>query len=150
MKLQGQGVATVSAWVAHLLAWAIGIALLFAPTYGVSEAVAQPRDAPSGTPVTPETMSSSATLIEVNGVWVLLLLAIPVLLTGFGLAAAIYPRIPRALRLSILWCLAVGALIFCLMGLLSIGLLYLPVALALIVAATASLGAQRSSLSTGR
>ncbi|MEX0763516.1 MAG: hypothetical protein WD333_13895 [Dehalococcoidia bacterium] len=61
------------------MAWAVALAFALVPTYQSSS-------------------GGSATFVEVNGTWVLALLALPLLLTGAGLAAAreIAPRNARA------------------------------------------------------
>ena len=73
--------------------------------------------------------SDSATLIAENGAWVILLLCVPVALAVLGLVGAARRR--RAL----VWVPAAVLLVFVLLGGFSIGLLYLPAALALLVAA---------------
>ena len=82
----------VSAWTAHALAWAAGVWLTFGPAYeGVSvtpvlsdeSATAVLRGDGSGSKATRYT----ATLIEVNGLYVIFWLLVPVVLTGIALLA---------------------------------------------------------------
>ena len=98
--------------VALLLALTASVALLFLPFYGNYEVGAEP--------------TGTATLIEVNGSGVVILLALPVLFT----AVIALVRRRRAVLLSAL-CTALLAA-FVLLGFASIGMFYLP---ALIVAA---------------
>ena len=76
------GVTTVSAWTAHALAWAAGVWLAFWPTYEGVSVTATLHGEPGG-----EVTRSSATAIEANGLYVTLLLLVPILLTGIALLA---------------------------------------------------------------
>jgi hypothetical protein len=67
-------------------------------------------------------------LVEVNGMSVLGVLAVPVLLAGVGLVAVGRRRRP------ILVVVTVAMLALCVLGLASVGLFYLPAAVALVVA----------------
>jgi hypothetical protein len=69
-----------------------------------------------------------ATLVEMNGVDVLGVLALPVLLAGAGLVAV------RAGRRGILSAVMVALVAFCLLALASVGLYYAPAAVALVIA----------------
>ena len=69
-----------------------------------------------------------ATLVEMNGVDVLGVLALPVLLAGVGLATV------RAGRRGILLTVTVALVAFCLLALASVGLYYAPAAVALVIA----------------
>ena len=121
---------TVSAWTSHALAWAAGVWLAFGPIYhGVSATPVLPGE--SGGEVTRFT----ATLIEVNGLQVILLLIVPVLLTGIALVAVQLLDAKRTGRKILLWVSAVVLLGFCAVGIFSIGMFYLPAALALLVGA---------------
>lgn len=126
------GVAAISAWVAHALAWAAGIYFVFAPVYqGVSATSSMPGE-PAG-----EVTRHTTTLLEVNGLWVLWLLFIPILLSGLALLAIRFTDAGQARRKALLWAPALALLALCVVGILSIGLFYLPTALALLVAAIA-------------
>ena len=67
-------------------------------------------------------------LVEANGVSVLGLLALPVLLAGVGLAAV------GRRRRSILVAVMVAMVAFCVLAAASVGLFYLPAAVALVIA----------------
>ncbi len=126
------GVITISAWAAHALAWAAGLWFVFAPVYrGVSVTSSMPGE-PAG-----EVTRHTATLVEVNGLYVLWLLLIPVLLTGLALLAIRFTDAGQARRKALLWVSALTLLAVCVVGILSIGLFYLPAALALLVATVA-------------
>ena len=70
-----------------------------------------------------------------NGLWVLWLLLVPILLSGLALLAIRFTHAGQTRRKALLWAPALVLLAFCVVGILSIGLFYLPVALALLVAA---------------
>ena len=127
----------LSAWAAHVLAWAVGAWLAFGPVYqGVSATL--PGESPD------DAARFTATLIEVNGLRVVPLLLVPVLLSGIAVWAVKRPHAGMVGRGILLWVLAVVLLGLCAVSILSIGMLYLPVALALLVAAiTGSAGRAR-------
>ena len=132
------GVATISAWAAHALAWGAGLWMIFGPVYqGVSVTATLPGE-PAG-----EATRHTATLVGENGLWVLWLLFIPILLSGLALLAIAFTDAAQARRKALLWLAALALLAFCLVGIFSIGLFYLPVALALLV--TAVTGSQKGS-----
>ena len=113
-------------WVALaalLLALAAGSWLAFSPGFyqGVSVTASS-----SGEVVQ---RSEQASLLAENGMWVLGLLAVPVALTGLGVFGA-----ARSLRV-LLWSVAVVLLVFSVVSAMTIGLFYLPSAIALLVAA---------------
>ena len=109
-------ISLASALIAHILAWAATIFLLFGPAYSGSG-------------------GDTATLIEVNGLWSALLLVIPVALTAVTLIATLpnspHPRIMLTLR----WASFALLLAFCAVSILSIGIFYLPAAIATLIAA---------------
>ena len=81
------------------------------------------------------TTTETASLVEVNGPMVLLPLFLPVALTGLALLA-VWRWNPRPwVRRAFLWVLALLSLGFCVLGILSIGVFFLPAALALVVTA---------------
>ena len=97
----------------------------------------------SVTPVLPdgsggEATQFTATLIEVNGVDVVLWLLVPVLLTVIALLAVHLVNPGQANRKILLWCTAAALLVFCALAIFSFGILYVPAALALLVAAVAA------------
>ena len=67
-------------------------------------------------------------LVEANGMSVLGVLALPVLLAGVGLAAV------RSRHRGVLVVVMVALVAFCVVGLASVGLFYLPAAVALVIA----------------
>jgi hypothetical protein len=73
--------------------------------------------------------SERASLLAENGMWALGLLAVPVFLAGLGVFGA-----ARSHRV-VLWCVAVVLLVFSIISGMTIGLFYLPAAVALLVAA---------------
>ena len=133
-----RSVAVVSAWVAHVLAWAAGAWLAFGPVYqGVSAAI--PGESVG------EATRSTATLIDVNGLYVVALLVVPVLLSGIAVWVVRGADGGRTGRRVLLWVLAIVLLGLCALSILSIGVFYLPAALAMLVAAIAgsAVGAAR-------
>lgn len=101
-----------AALFAHIWAWAATLFLLLAPAYGSGE-----------------------TVVQVNGVWVALLLVVPIALTAAGMIAALLSTLPRALTQTLLWACAALLLLFCVAGAWSVGIPYAPCALALLAAA---------------
>ena len=108
-------------WAIVALAWTIALSLLwlFVPA-GQSESVSVSSDGRTSTE------SSTHTLVEVEGASVVIVLAVPVVLAGIAVAAARATR-ARGIRF------ACGALLMagCLLGAASIGLPYVPAAVAL-------------------
>ena len=144
------GVATVSAWIAHAFAWVAGIGFAFVPVYqGESVAPALPGESVG------ERTWMSSTLIAENGLHVVLLLLVPIFLTAItllGLRLHLTAITLLGLRLQqttmrkiLLWSPAVVLLGFCFVAIASIGMFYLPTALALLVAAIADLGGQEGN-----
>ena len=124
------GGATISAWAAHALAWGVGLYMVFGPVYqGVSVTPSQPGE-PAG-----EVTRHTATLVEANGLWALWLLFIPILLTGLALVSIYFTEVGQTRRRVLLWLPALVLMAFCAVAMASIGMLYLPTALALLVAA---------------
>jgi len=73
--------------------------------------------------------NEQASLLAENGMWALGLLAVPVTLTGLGVFGA-----ARSFRF-LLWSVAVVLLVFSVISGMTIGLFYLPAAIALLAAA---------------
>ena len=119
-------ISLAAAIIAHTLAWAATLFFLFWPIY-------------TGVSVSPDESGissvSSKTLIEANGLWSALLLVIPVALTAITLIATLptpaHPRIMLTLR----WTSFAVLLAFCAVSILSIGIFYLPAAIATLIAA---------------
>ena len=118
-----QKIATIFAMIAHLLTWVPVAFFLFGPAY-------------RGAEITPDgTLQKTATLVEMNGPWVVLLLLTPISLSCMATVGVIMTRFSRRRRLIMMW-VGTGLLLsFCLIGLASIGLVYLPSLLVLVLAA---------------
>ena len=78
----------------------------------------------------------SASVTEVNGYWVIIPLLVPVLATAAALLSLTWKG-GRGGNILILSGMAVILIVFCVLGLLSIGVFYLPAAIASIVTAAA-------------
>ncbi len=125
-------ITVISAWTAHLLSWAASVWLMLGPAY-------------QGVSITTEgTTRVSATFIETNGLHVIWVPIVPVLLSGIALMAVRRTGPGQTGRRLLLWTISVVFLGFCALGFLSFGLLYLPVALMLIIAAVTDLGRGRA------
>ncbi len=147
------GAPVLAGGVAHILAWGVALWLAFWPGLyqGVSatpvSAVPYEADRRSTGPLPlntaaistppadgPESVQVPASLIQVNGFWVLGLLAIPLVLTGLGLVSAAMRHPGRAASSRypwrlVGWAAALLLLGFCIVAIYSVGLFYLPVAL---------------------
>ena len=131
-------VTVVSAWTAHLLAWAASVWLLLGPAY---QGVALTTDG---------TTRVSATFIETNGLHVIWVPIVPVLLSGVALMAVRRTGPGQTRHRLLLWSISVVFLGFCALGIFSFGFLYLPVALMLIIAAVADLCRSRGARPASR
>ena len=110
------------ALVAVLLAAGAGLLLAFSPVYqGVREAASSSGAVTSS--------RDRATLVGENGAWAVVLLCVPVALAVLGLAGSVRGRS------RLVWVLAGVLLGFVVLGGFSIGLFYLPAAVALLLAA---------------
>ena len=76
---------------------------------------------------------TTATLIEVNGWRVLPILLVPAALTGLALVTVLKTNAGQTRRRVLVWAASVLLLGFCILGSFSIGIFYLPSALALVV-----------------
>lgn len=122
--------AVLSTGIAHGLAWGVVIWLAFGPVYqGASVAPVGPGETPN------EPTTSSASLIEVNGWQVLPILLVPSALTGLALLTVLLPHTGQTRRKVLLWVLAVLLLVFCVLVSFSIGIVYVPSALLLLLTA---------------
>ena len=90
--LRNLSATALSAWLAHALAWAVGIWLVFGPAYG---GVSVPSDG--------ETVRHTRTLIEVNGLVTLWVPLVPILLTGIGLQTVHLTAKGKTGRRVLLW-----------------------------------------------
>ena len=105
-------ITTVSVWTAHGLAWVVGV-------WGSIGIIA------------------TGMFVERSGLTLVPAFLVPILLTYIPLAAIHLVKPGQAKRKILLWCPAVALLVFCGLTLVSFGIAYLPVALALFVAAVA-------------
>ncbi len=113
---------------AHIFTWVVLFGLVFGPVYqGVSVSAVAPG-APAGEPT-----RTTATLIEVNGWHVLPILLVPAALTGLALLIVLRTSAGQTRRRVLVWVPAVLLLGFCILGSFSIGIFYLPSALALVL-----------------
>ena len=126
--------AVVSATVARILAWAAFLWIAFSPhSYqGVSAAVSVDG---SGI-TTSEVVRYTRSFTDINGYWILIPLFVPVLVTVMALLSLLTWKGGRVGNTLILSGLAVILLVFCVLGLLSFGIFYLPAAIASIATAT--------------
>ena len=120
----------ISTGAAHALTWVVALWLAFGPVY---QGAAITAVTPGG--VAGESTRTTATLIEVNGLSVLPLLLAPVVLTALALLAVLLTHAGQPRRKVLLWGSAVLLLGLCAVGIASIGLFYLPAALALVFSA---------------
>ena len=129
--------ALILAVVAHGLAWAAWLWMGFWPySYqGVSATPVQVDEFGSriGTAES-EVVRYSASFVEVNGIGPLLLLFIPVILTGLAVMALLTWKGKSIVRSLVLGGLSTVLLAFCALGYLSFGIIFFPAALASIAA----------------
>lgn len=120
-----------SAALAHFLAWAVSLYFAFYPC------IYQGTTVTTQTGVTISESGCSGSLVAVNGLRVLVVLAVPVAITGLGLFATISSVVTYGVARILLWASGISMALICLIGALSVGVLYIPAALAAIVAAIA-------------
>ena len=116
--------------VAHALTWVVALWLAVGPVY---QGVSINGVTPGG--VASEPTRFTETLIGANGARVLPLLLAPMALTALALLTVLLTDAGQARRKVLLWVLAVLLLGFCAVGIWTIGLFYLPAALALVFSA---------------
>jgi len=140
--------AFMAASCSHVLAWVAFAVLAFVPVYQgveVTPTVSRPRGATAAprelVRTEPEqvTTYTTSTLIEVNGWGVLPIILFPVAFSGAGLMGVIVVVRGRVLRRIPLGISALLLLAFCIAGSSSIGIFYLPAALAMSVSAAIGL-----------
>jgi hypothetical protein len=113
-------------YAAVILAAAAALWLTFTPDFYRGVSVSSDTQEPALT---------SATLVDVNGWWVLAPLLLPAALS-VGSLLIVKLMDPRRLKSrTAIWTMAAMLFVFCLMGAFSIGTFYLPSALALLAAA---------------
>ena len=120
----------ILAGFAHALTWVPALLMVFGPVY---QRITTTAVTPGG--VASEYTRITATLIEVYGMSLLLLLLIPMVLTGLALLAVLLTHAGQARRKLFLWVSTVLLPGFSAVGIWTIGLFYLPAALALVCAA---------------
>ena len=120
--------AIVSALVSDALAWAAFLWLLLWPYSYQGTSVTQTAGGPAG-----QITETHASLLAVNGLWVIIPLLFPVVITAILLIMAISSN-RRAAKLTA-WPLAAILLGFCVLSGFSIGMFYMPAALVSIVTA---------------
>ncbi|MCH8351562.1 MAG: hypothetical protein IIB29_15010 [Chloroflexi bacterium] len=134
----------ILAGFAHALTWVVALVLVFGPVYqGVSVTAVTPGD------VATEPTRFTQTLIGANGLRVLLFLLTPVVLTGLALLTALLTHAGQARRKVLLWVPTVLLLGFCALGIWTIGLFYLPAALALVFSAVLGTLSRVAETTTG-
>ena len=124
-------VGIASAALAHFLAWAVSLYFAFYPC------VYQGTTVTTQTGVTIRDSGCAGSLVTVNGLGVLLVLVVPVVVTGLGLFATISNVVTYGVTRILLWSSGISMALICLLGALSVGALYIPAALAMIVSAIA-------------
>ena len=126
-----------AAIVAHALAWAAFLWLALWP-FSYRGVTATP--VPSGSGNVAVTTYTSASIIEANGWWVLIPLFVPVVLSGLALVVVLWFAGVNSLpKRFTLFGLTIACLVFCMLGYLSFGVLFLPAALAMLITAFLSL-----------
>ena len=123
----------VAAILAHGLTWAAVVYLLFVPVYESQRTTAVAQGQPAV--IINTTTSTSSTLLEVNGLEIIPVILVPVLLTGFALLGVVFTKPGRAARKAILLTATVLTFGFCALAMFSVGIFYLPGAVALLVSA---------------
>jgi hypothetical protein len=124
------GAGAVGATVSLALAALAAAALLVAPVASQVEPVEVSPGRPTGAQLEQEREVERVSLLEHEGASVLLPLSIPVVIAALGVAAGWLTR-PRPLRIT-----SAGLLLaFVVVGIVSIGIYYLPSAIAMVVAA---------------
>lgn len=113
---------------AHLMAWA---AFLFLALWPSIYSGTTTEMGPGGIP---HVVPFSGSLVEVNGWWVLVPVGVPLVLTAAGLLAA-FNAGNQPVRRALTWLAAALLAGFCIVSGFSIGMFYVPAALALVAAA---------------
>lgn len=126
-------------WALGALVWTVlvGVGLAVGPT-GRSESVTVLSDG------TQTTESASTTLVESEGASILVVLAVPVLAAAASVTVAMSPS-ARRWRAVVAGVMVAG----CLLGAASIGIFYLPAAIAAVVAAAMTRSAGERSRAGG-
>lgn len=115
--------ATLLSGLAFLISIAATVYLLYAPLYQYVRVIDTARDG--------ETIRGTATLVEVNGFWVVYLLVAVTLSSGAPLFVALTrPTLQRLVT----WVFALLLVAFSILGSWSIGLFFMPSAILLLIA----------------
>ncbi len=124
----------MSAAIAHALTWAIALFLLFVLTYETESVEATlPGEEPG------EAVSSTETFVDVNGLYGISVVLAPVALSGIAVLGQFVYRDHLFRRMAALWLPLIAILALCFAAIYTIGVLYIPSAIALFVAALADL-----------
>ena len=121
-------ISLAAAITAHIFAWVATLFFLFWPIYSGVSVSAGPGE--SGI-----SSVSGKTLIEVNGLWSALLLVLPIIVTAVGLIATLPGTARPRIMLTFRWASFTFLLLFCVAGIYSIGIFYLPAAISMLVTA---------------
>lgn len=124
MKFKGNA-AIVSAIASHVLSWVAFLWLMFWPYF--YQGLQTVPTVPGGPPGL--STKTHASLLAANGLWAIVPLLVPVIITALLLTIAISKRSKKVVKLTA-WPLAAMLLGFCVLGAFSIGMFYLPAALA--------------------
>ncbi len=127
--------------LAHVAAWVAFLWIAFWPFAYQGVSVQE------GSDETPQVTHVSASFVEENGIGALLPMTVPVILTGLALLLVWRWSPGRWAKVILLWLLALDAVGFCILGMLSFGILFVPAALALVI--TAIVGAFQAPPSNG-
>ena len=92
---------------------------------------------------------TSASFIEVNEVWVVLYFLIPVVLTGLAFLTVWYWNPTRGTGTAILWAMAALLLVFCVLGMSSHGIIFVPAFLASATTAVVSMFTGKRGVGNG-
>ncbi len=124
----------VSATIAHASTWAIVLFLLLVPAYeGESVEATRPGEEPA------EAVRTTETFLDANGLYGLFVVLTPVVLTGIAVLGQFVYREHVFRRMAAMWLPLIAVLALSFAAIFTIGVLYVPVAIALFVAALADL-----------
>lgn len=121
-------------WIGAAWSAALVVAALLVPAY-TTGATSSPGPLGTGSPKGPPALSTTATLVQVNGIKVLALVGLPLVVVAL-VAWALGRRRARGQAGAgpVAWTLTVLVGLFALAGMLTIGIFVLPVAVLLVVA----------------
>ena len=136
MPSKALSIAVIAAWIAHILAWAASAWLAFGP---ISQGVSYSGLDESSSTLNPEEWTHyTETLIEANGLGAVWVIAVPILLTGIVVWTLHRTDSAKLWRKVLIWVFVLTLVGLSIMTLLSVGSLYVPAALALLIAAVAN------------